>query len=126
MNLAFGIRKLGFRKWYERQLLQSHAAMALAFICLIGVMASFESVTKASGWPDTLADIVTLLVCGATGLWALRRYLQLLSYANAVASQADCPSCGVYARFKLIRAEGSGEQAVVACRGCDHHWTING
>jgi hypothetical protein len=30
MKLAEGIRKHGFRKWYERELLQSHAHMLLA------------------------------------------------------------------------------------------------
>ncbi len=126
MKLAVGIRKHGFRKWYERQLLQSHALMALTFVCLIGVLAAFEAITKASGWIAGLGDAVTLSLCGATGLWALRRYLYLLTHANAVASQADCPACGVYARFKLVQADGSGEQALVACRACEHHWTING
>ena len=126
MKLALGIRKHGFRKWYERQLLQSHALMALTFICLIGVLAAFEAITKASGWVASLGDVVTLALCGATGLWALRRYLHLLIHANAVAAQADCPACGVYARFTLVHADGSGEHALVACRRCDHRWTING
>jgi hypothetical protein len=29
-SLADGIRRVGFRKWYERELLSSHAHMALA------------------------------------------------------------------------------------------------
>jgi hypothetical protein len=126
MKLATGIRKHGFRKWYERQLLQSHAFMALTFICLIGVLAAFEAITKAADWVATLGDVVTLALCGVTGLWALRRYMYLLVHANAVASQADCPACGVYARFTLVQADGLGEHARVACRGCNHHWTING
>ena len=125
MKLAIGIRKHGFRRWYERQLLQSHALMALTFICLIGVMAAFEAITKASGWVAAAGDVVTLALCGATGLWALRRYLHLLIHANAVASQADCPACGVYARFTLVQADGSGEHALVACQRCNHRWTIN-
>jgi hypothetical protein len=33
MVLAEGIRKHGFRKWYERQLLRGHGHMALTFLC---------------------------------------------------------------------------------------------
>jgi hypothetical protein len=31
-RLYDGIRKVGFRKWYERELLSSHAHMVLAFL----------------------------------------------------------------------------------------------
>ncbi len=33
MGLAEGIRKHGFRKWYERELLQSHLHMLLLLFC---------------------------------------------------------------------------------------------
>jgi hypothetical protein len=41
VKLAAGIRKHGFRKWYERELLQSHAHMALTFICA-GLLAALK------------------------------------------------------------------------------------
>ena len=59
-----------------------------------------------------------------TGLWALRRYLYLLMHAEHVAHQADCPSCGTYARFKLVQADALDERARVCCRQCGHEWTI--
>jgi hypothetical protein len=124
MKLAAGIRKHGFRKWYERELLQSHAHMALTFLCMIGVIAAFEAASKYRGWVDQAIDFVAILVCGGTGLWALRRYLFLLMYAENAANQADCPACGTYARFKLIQADPSEERAHVCCRQCDHEWTI--
>ena len=37
MKLADGIRKHGFRKWYERELLQSHAHLVLTFLCAMGI-----------------------------------------------------------------------------------------
>ncbi|MEO7854706.1 MAG: hypothetical protein ABIR94_21020 [Rubrivivax sp.] len=127
MKLAAGILKHGFRKWYEHQLLRSHAHMALTFVCLIGVLAAFEAITNAHGWTDGIGDAVTLLLCGATGLWGLRRYLHLLTHANTVASQADCPACGAYGRFKLLQArtDPSGDHDLVACRSCAHQWTID-
>ena len=124
MKLAAGIRKHGFRKWYERELLRCHGHMALTFICLIGVVAAFESMTNGHGWVDRLEDLAVMLLCGATGLWALRRYLHLLMNAEAGANQADCPACKTYARFKLVRADAQDERASVCCRQCGHEWTI--
>ncbi len=124
MKLAAGIRKHGFRKWYERQLLRSHAHMALTFICMIGLVAAFEAASMFRGWIDQVIDVVAILVCGATGLWALRRYLYLLMHAENVAHQAACPSCGTYARFKLVQADALDERARVCCRQCGHEWTI--
>lgn len=126
MKLAAGIQKHGFRKWYERELLRSHAHMALTFICMIGVMAAFEAASKYRGWLDQLIDLVAILVCGGTGLWALRRYLFLLMHAENAARQADCPACGTYARFKLVQADALDERARVCCRQCSHEWTIEG
>ena len=124
MKLADGIRKHGFRKWYERELMQSHIHMALTFVCLIGLMAAFEAATRYRGWVDQAIDIVAILVCSGAGLWSLRRYLYLLMHAESVANQADCPACGTYARFKLVQADATDEKARVCCRQCGHEWTI--
>jgi hypothetical protein len=124
LNLAAGIRKHGFRKWYERQLMRSHAHMALTFVCLIGLLGAFEAASKYQGWADQAFDVMAIVVCGGTGLWALRRYLYLLMHAEAVAHQADCPACGTYARFNLVQADARGDKAWVCCRQCSHEWTI--
>ena len=124
MKLAEGIRKHGFRKWYERELLRSHAHMALTFICMIGVLAAFEAASKYRSWFDQVVDVIAVIVCGGAGLWALRRYLFLLMHAENVASQADCPACGTYARFSLVQADADDDTARVCCRKCAHEWTI--
>ena len=124
MNLAEGIRKHGFRKWYERQLLQSHAHLALTFLCLVGVFAAFEALTRFRSWSDQATDLAAVLLCAATGLWALRRYLFLLSYAEATAHQADCPHCKAYGRLELLHSDASGDRVQVRCRACSHVWTI--
>ena len=120
MNLADGIRKHGFRKWYERELLQSHAHMALAFICLIVVFAAFELLSERRNIAGNVAAIV---IGTGVGAWAVRRYMRLLTGAEAVANQADCPDCGAYARFTLVRDLPEGE-VEVACRQCRRNWRI--
>ena len=67
MKLAEGIRKHGFRKWYERELTRSHVHMALTFICMIGVLAAFEAASKYRGWVDQVIDVVAIFVCGGGG-----------------------------------------------------------
>lgn len=114
---------MGFRKWYERELLSSHAHMILAFVCIIGMIAAFEAFSGAS-LSDKLFDAVAILVCGAIGLWALRRYLALLMNAENIANQANCPDCATYGLFTLLLEQTNHHQTRVRCRKCSHEWTI--
>lgn len=124
MRLAEGIRRHGFRKWYERQLLKSHAHLAFTFLCLVGVFAAIESMLGAQAWSERVDNIATALLCAAAGLWALRRYLHLLSRAELAAHQAECPQCKAYGRLELVESDATGERVVVRCRGCSHGWRI--
>ena len=126
MRLAEGIRKHGFRKWYERELLQSHAHLALTFICMVGVFAALEAATAFRSWSDQFTDLGGGLLCAGAGLWALRRYLFLLAHAEAAADQADCPQCQAYGRLELVQSDASGDEVRVRCRKCSHRWTISG
>jgi hypothetical protein len=125
MRLADGIRKHGFRKWYERELLQSHAHLVLTFLCMIGVFAAFEALGRNRSWFDQAVDIAAILLCCVVGVWALRRYLYFLNHAEMTANQADCPQCKTYAAFNL-EGENAREHAVlVCCRRCQFRWTIS-
>ena len=125
MKLADGIRKHGFRKWYERQLLQSHAHLALTFLCTIGIFMAFEAASRFRSWSDQLTDLIAVPVCAGVGIWALRRYLYLLTHAEAVAHQADCPQCGTYGRLTLVRPDARSEAVDVCCRKCSHQLRID-
>jgi hypothetical protein len=125
MGLADGIRKHGFRKWYERELLQSHAHLVLTFLCTIGLFAGFELLDGRAPALDQLADLLTILLCAAVGVWALRRYLFLLTHAEATANQAECPRCKTYARFTLVAENRSHDAVEVCCRKCEQRWTIS-
>ena len=130
MKLADGIRKHGFRKWYERELLQSHAHLVLTFFCVIGIFAAFEALGRFRSLSDQFIDLLAILLCAVIGLWALRRYLVLLSHAEATAHQADCPGCKAYGRFKLAsdtaHERPQGDRIAVCCSKCQHRWTISG
>jgi hypothetical protein len=124
MSLGDGIRKHGFRKWYERELLQSHAHLVLTFLCAIGLFAAFEALGRFRSYSDQLFNIAAVFGLGAVGIWALRRYLYLLMHAETLAHQAECPRCRTYARFKLVDGSGSDDELDVQCNKCEHRWRI--
>ena len=126
MTLAEGIRRIGFRKWYERELLTGHAHLAILLLCVLALMMALESSTRAASAQERAVDALSVLLCAGAGLWALRRYLYLLTRAEAVANQADCPRCQTYGRLELLRSNASGDEVGVRCRHCGHEWNIFG
>ena len=135
MKLAEGIKKHGFRTWYERELLQSHAHLVLMILCVIGLLAAFEAAWRFRAWHEQLTDLAAGVICAAVGLWALRRYLALLARAEAAANQAECPQCNTYGRLDLLHAadaapqpedpDTEGTDLAVRCRKCQHRWHIS-
>ena len=122
-RVAEGVKRFGFRKWYERQLLSSHAHMVLAFLSTIALVASMEAFRGAQG--DTrLVDVLFVVVCAAIGAWALRRYVFLLMRAEQTANQASCPDCGEYGRFRVVGQRPRLEEIDVRCDRCARDWVI--
>lgn len=122
-RLYEGIQKVGFRKWYERELLSSHAHMVLAFLCIVGMLAAFEAL-RGGTFADKMFDAAAILTCGAVGIWALRRYLYLLMNAEVIANQANCPQCKAYGLFTALSENRHTGQTRVRCRKCAQAWDI--
>lgn len=123
-ELAAGIRKHGFRKWYERELISSHAHLVLTFLCMIGLLGAVEVYDRSAPLADQTHAVAALLASAAIGIWALRRYLYLLLHAEATANQAVCPQCQTYARFDLASEQPRPESVRVRCRQCRCEWPI--
>jgi len=124
MGLAEGIRKHGFRKWYERELISSHAHLVLTLCCAVGLFATFELYGRSAPMSEQLTDFGAVLLFSAVGVWSLRRYLYLLMHAEATANQAVCPACKTYGRFALVREDEPLNKVRVRCRHCEHEWPI--
>lgn len=123
-RLADGVRRVGFRKWYERELLSSHAHMVLAVLAVIAMLGSLEAM-RGVPFGQQFMNLVFLLASGFIGYWALRRYLFLLMRAEVVANQASCEDCGEYGRFTIVDAEDQPLETRVCCMKCAHKWTIS-
>lgn len=127
------IRKLGFRRWYERQLIESHAYFVTCFACMILVVATLEAAHSdaASGYTLLLMSLAVLGVAGAVAAW--RRYRKILLQAESIAESASCKACRAYGAF-AVTAHGrdstdgpphsTGYWLCVRCRRCQHEWRI--
>ncbi len=124
MSIGQTIRRFGFRKWYERELIQSHLHLILLVLSTLGLLGSAETFSIR----EPLADQFTTLVCAAAsaaiGYYALRRYLYLLNHAEYVADQATCRQCSAYGRLDLLDEARDGARLRVRCRACSNDWTI--
>lgn len=117
------LQRLGFRAWYERQLLGGHAHLVLCVFCLLGVLGGLEAYASvAQGLGERLFDLGAVLLCAALGVWALREYGRRLTLAEFIANQASCPQCGRYARWRCLHADTAG--IAVRCKDCQHGWRI--
>jgi hypothetical protein len=123
------LRQRGFRRWYERQLIESHAYLVTGLLALI-MMAIALEVTQ---FRSSVASLLFLVaVAGAGGVvcvLAWRRFSDTLFRAETLAEQAVCPGCGAYARFEVVSAHASpdtvsGQVVHVRCRQCAHAWRI--
>jgi hypothetical protein len=133
MQLAEGIRRIGFRRWYERQLLQSHLYLAGALLCLVAVLAALEGFDSREVSVDFFVGLVVMLAGGAIGAWAFLRYIRMLVAAQYAADRSVCARCKTYG---VLEAAGFPGHAVaqdaeveiastpVRCRKCGNEWTI--
>ncbi len=137
MSRADGIRKLGFRRWYERQLIEGHAYLVTCFLSMILIAACVETFSlRAPGWQPLIvlaALIAGGLVCAAS--W--RRYHVVLVRAEHTGEQSTCSQCHTYGRFQVIepapgdhtrndfQSDDPDPTLRVCCRKCGHSWTID-
>jgi hypothetical protein len=138
MEPATSIRRLGFRRWYERKLIEAHLALVTCFLSVITLAACLEAVRfDELGWQQgaLLAVVAASLLVSALS-W--RRYMRVLGLAERYGQRSTCPSCGAYARFEVVHAGaseipgGPGEAGVpqfdvwmrLQCRKCGHAWRM--
>ncbi|MEW5881607.1 MAG: hypothetical protein AB1761_14310 [Pseudomonadota bacterium] len=135
MNVAEDIRRLGFRRWYERQLVVSHAYLVAAFLALIALLSGIEAMgylRRSAGFYVAVA--VGAAVAGTLVFIAWRRFSVLLARAELFAEKAECPRCQAWGKFLVIAAESSAADDPpeagrprwirVRCRVCGNDWKL--
>lgn len=122
--LAEGIRRAGFRKWYERELIFSHVYLALALLALAGMLGAIEVFADAT-LAEKLLDVAFVLICAVVTFYAVRAYLLALAAAESVAHQATCANCSAYGRIEVQSEDRREARVDVRCKRCGHAWSIH-
>lgn len=131
------IRTDGFRRWYERQLIECHAWLVSWFLGLILLVSGVELFGAGRG--SRLVGVLLLLGGLAVTLFSWARYRLLLEIAERLGEQAACPACDTYAKFSIdasgpnpmpdggdpsLEDHGGGIWLRARCRKCGNEWVI--
>ena len=122
MEPAKSIERMGFKRWYERQLLEGHAWLVTCILCALAIGATLE----LTGFRLTsVAGLVTLALVYAAGVicWhSLKRYRAIMAQAERLSEQSTCRTCNTYAAFSITAAQ---PRLSVRCLKCAHEWTMD-
>src|SRR5262245_35120182 len=121
MQAVRAIARIGFRRWYERRLIEAHAWLVTAVLCAVVFAVVFEGVSL-KGEPlaalgSAGAAFVSILICA----YGVRRFLQILAEAERFGSQSTCARCGTYGSFRVDETQSL---PVARCRKCAHEWML--
>jgi hypothetical protein len=129
------IGQLGFRKWYEARLVEAHAWLVTAFLCLIMLTIGLELLSTREQAFGIVSKAALVALGGWFGWIAFKRYSHALLLAETLGEQAACPLC-MHQNFAVTRhalpqeKAGKGstnhdlnqEGLLVNCRKCHHQW----
>ncbi|HEX6008134.1 MAG TPA: hypothetical protein VFY80_09235 [Burkholderiales bacterium] len=124
VDLAEGIKRVGFKRWYERQLIESHVYFVTAFLSLIVIVAGLEGYNAAAEGSTRLYMLA--LIAGGIVLcaWAFRRYQFMLGRAVRAAERSICSGCATYGTFEVVPQAQAVRALTVRCRKCGHEWRM--
>ncbi|MBK9520400.1 MAG: hypothetical protein IPO13_01990 [Rhodocyclaceae bacterium] len=131
------IRTDGFRRWYERQLIECHAWLVTWFLGVILLVSGLE--VAGAGSRSRVLGVILLLSGLAITVFSWKRYHLLLEVAERLGEQATCTGCETYARFSIkssgpaplpdggdpaLENHGGGVWLLARCRKCGNEWTM--
>lgn len=131
---AAEIRRLGFRRWYERKLITGHLFLVSALLGITLIAVGLEAFGNPVAVMDYVARFGTALGGAALSVYAGTRYWQAIAVAERFGNHATCPHCDTYGLFDVLAAGAGAEdgQSVpkpggwlrVRCRRCGTTWVM--
>jgi len=115
---ARSIERLGFKRWYERQLIESHAWLVSSILCALAICAVLELHGLRFKSLASLAALVFVYVAGVIAWHGLKRYRAIMGEAERLSEQSTCRTCSTYAAFDLTREAPLSAR----CRKCGNEW----
>lgn len=131
------IRTDGFRRWYERQLIECHAWLVSWFLGVIVLVSGLE--VAGTGPASRMSGALLVMGGLAVVLYSWKRYHLMLEIAERLGEQAICPGCKAYAKFKVhasgpnpmpdggdpeLENHGGGIWLRAQCRKCGDEWVL--
>lgn len=136
MPVAASIRKLGFRRWHERQLIEAHASLVTAFLCVIVIAVCLDQLHWRDAGFKPLFMLALIAAGNALCFKTVTFYFKMLFRAEHYAEQAVCDECKTYGLIEVLAAtlheprdiaDAAGDQWLeVRCKKCGHGWKMNG
>ena len=135
MTPAQGIAKLGFRRWYERQLIEGHVYFVTCFLSMILVAVCLDQIDWRQPTRELL--LITYVAGGVfLGLLSIRRYNFILWRAERFAEQSTCAHCATYGILQVLAAGAARDDSPpraladntwvrVRCKKCGHEWRMD-
>jgi hypothetical protein len=128
------IAKFGFKRWYERALMESHVFLVTALLGAILAFTGVELISERDGGVTrVMLGIVAVLIGGVIAGASVTRYLRMLMQAINLGENATCRGCGTYAKFDIlasgrIRSHGPNDRGSlwmkVKCKKCGAEWRV--
>lgn len=136
MTPADGIKKLGFRRWYERELIESHVYLVTCLLSLILLLGCLEQLDWRGPVLQLAFTLIALCLGALLCLGSLQRYNFLLARAECFGSQSSCAHCRTYGVLKVTAASDGDAYAThagppdnswirVQCKKCGHEWCMD-
>jgi hypothetical protein len=120
------LASLGFRRWYERQLIESHVWLALCICSMVAFAAGLELLSERRTAGDLLLNSLIVLAGLTVGWLSWRKYACTMVKAESIGVQAVCGSCKHYG-FRLLAPAGSlktESMLRVRCTKCSFQWEL--
>lgn len=134
MQVTRYIERYGFRRWYERQLIESHAYLALAFVALILLLSGVELLSDGEAGVRRMIVVLAAAAGGMLMVVSWRRFTTLLARAEHFGEAATCPQCKAWGKFRVLAQESSNENdppeagrphwLSVCCKKCEAVWKL--
>jgi phage FluMu protein Com len=128
------IQRFGFRRWYERQLIESHAYLALGFVALILMLSGAEVLSEMKSGSGYLTTLLVAALGGLLVVVAWKRFNVLLARAERFAGGAECPTCKTWGKFRVLGQEAAPDDDPpeagrpswlrVRCAQCGGEWKL--
>ena len=125
---AHRLQRVGFRKWYERQLVDGHISLVTAFLCVIAIACGAELVSIKDQSIGIIGNAVLIFGSAVIGWAAIKRYQRVLVEAEWMGEQANCGGCGRYGfsmtKDHLLQPSHDKWMIKAHCKKCAHQWDI--